>query len=376
MLGLAAGVVLVLVVGSIAEIHAQSSSYRSATDSGYGALVTRVVESSNQTGSLLAAVMRSAPGLTNQALPRTARAVLQQGLDAAVSATAQEASDAARLVPPYPSDHVSNQLDQVMEARATGAADLRASIDSLLGMTPLPIAGAPTAAVPASSAPLISVGQATTAMGDAGLVFQQSDVDYRTLTAQIRHQRLPIRLPRSVWVPPPLTGAPLGSPQLAASAAVLGSSTQLAPNHRLAITAVGLSPPAVSSGGPGLLGADCVTVTSTVPGSVPTLLPPTPTVTADATVTNCGTVPESGVVVTQTLALDDPAGMAPPAPGARGSASRATVTLRSGSSVALTLAPLAVEPGHTYTLTVTVAVPPGQLLRAGSTQQFLIHISD
>jgi len=373
---LAAAVTLVLVVGSVAEIHAQSSGYRNSTDSGYGALATRVVEASNLTGSQLAAVMRTAPGLKNQALPRTARAVLQQGLDAAVTATAQEAAQAARLVPPYPSDHVSNQLDQVMEARATGAADLRTSIDRLLGMTPLPIAGAPTPAVPTSSAPLISVGQATTSMGNAGLVFQQSDVDYRTLVTQIRRQRLPIRLPRSVWVPVPLTGAPLGSPQLAASAAALGSSTQLAPNHRLAITAVGLSPPAVASGGPGLLGADCVTVKSTAPGSAPTELPPTPTVTAEATVTNCGTVPESGVVVTQTLALDDPAGTAPPAAAARGSASRATVTLRSGSSVALSLARLTVAPGHTYTLTIAVAVPPSQLLRDGTTQQFLIHISD
>jgi hypothetical protein len=368
-------VTLVLVVGSIAEINAQSSGYRSDTDSGYGALATRVVEASNQTGSQLAAVMKSAPGLQNQALPRTARAVLEQGLDAAVSATAQQASQADRLVPPYPSDHVSNQLAHVMEARATGAADLRTSIDRLLGMTPLPIAGAPTAAVPASSAPLISVGEATTSMGNAGLVFQQSDVDYRDLGAQIRQERLRIRLPRSVWVPPPLTGAPLGSPQLAASAAVLGNSTQLAPNHRLAITAVGLSPPAVSTGGPGLLGADCVTVKSTAAGSVPTELPPTPTVTAEATVTNCGTVPESGVIVTQTLALADPAGTPLPAPTARGSASRATVTLRSGSSTAISLAPLSVASGHTYTLTVAVAVPPSQQLRAGSTQQFLIHIS-
>ena len=42
---------LVLVVGSVAEIHAQSSGYRSSTDSGYGALASVVVESSNQTGA-------------------------------------------------------------------------------------------------------------------------------------------------------------------------------------------------------------------------------------------------------------------------------------------------------------------------------------
>ncbi len=109
-----AAAVLVLVVGSIAEIRAQSSGYRSATDSGYGALATRVADASNQTMAQLAAVIESAPSLTNQALPFTARAVLQQGLDAAVGATAQESTQAALLVPPYPSDRVSDQFTRVM----------------------------------------------------------------------------------------------------------------------------------------------------------------------------------------------------------------------------------------------------------------------
>ncbi len=367
---------LVLVVGSVAEIHAQSSGYRSSTDSGYGALASVVAESSNQTGAQLAALMQGAPGLTNQSLPRTARAVLQQGLDAAVTATAQESDQAARLVPPYPTGQVSDQLTHVMAERATGASDLRTTVDRLLGMTPLPVAGSPTTSSVSSSAPLISIAQATSAMGKAGLVFQQSDVDYRTLVGQIRHQKLPMRLPKSVWVPAPITRAPLGSPRLAAEAASLGNARQLQPFHRLAITAVGISPPAVSTGGSGLVGADCVSVVSNGPGSTPTVLPPTTTVTAQVTVTNCGTVPESGVVVSQTLALADPAGTAPPAPAARGSSSRTTVTLASGSSRALTLRPLAVAGGHLYTLTVSVTVPAAQLDRAGSTQQFLLRIAN
>jgi hypothetical protein len=270
---------------------------------------------------------------------------------------------------------VSQQFIHVMAERAAGASQLRTAIDRLLGMTPLPIAGAPTTTVAASSAPLISIAQATTAMGNAGLAFQQSDVDYRTLVAQIRRQRLTMRLPRSVWVPAPITSAPLGSPSLASGAAALGNASELQPYHRLAITAVGLSPPAVSTGGPGLFGADCVSVVSNVPGPTPTVLPPTTTVTAEVTVTNCGTVPESGVVVTQTLALADPAGAPLPPPGARASASRTTLNLASGTSMALTLRALSVAGGHSYTLTVTVAVPAAQQDRAGSTQQFLIHIA-
>ncbi len=375
LLVLLVAVSLVLVVGSLAEIHAQSSGYRNATDSGYGALAVTVVESSNQTGAQLAALMESAPGLTNQALPRTARAVLQQGLDAAVSAAAQESDQAGRLVPPYPSGQVSDQFSNVMAERAAGASHLRTTIDRLLGMTPLPIAGAPTTPVVPSSAPLISVGQATTAMGSAGLVFQRSDVDYRNLVAQIHRQKLPMRLPRSVWVPAPIATATLGSPRLAAEAVALGNANELHPFHRLAITAVGLSPPAVSTGGPGLFGADCVSVVSNAPGSTPTVLPPTTTVTAEVTVTNCGTVPEAGVVVTQTVALADPAGTPLPPSDARASSSRTTVDLASGSSMALTLRPLTVADGHLYTLTVAVAVPASQQDRAGTTQQFLVRIA-
>lgn len=157
LIAVAVVVTAVLVVGSVAEIHAQSSGYRSANDSGYGALASRVVEASNLTGAQLGAVMDAAPGLTNQALPRTARAVLEQGLDVAVSATAQQATEAADSVPPYPSDHVSDQLTRVMQARAVGAARLRTSIDRLLGMTPLATAGSPTTSdVAPATGPLTS----------------------------------------------------------------------------------------------------------------------------------------------------------------------------------------------------------------------------
>ena len=43
--------------------------------------------------------------------------------------------------------------------------------------------------------------------------------------------------------------------------------------------------------------------------------------------------------------------------------------------MALDLRPLTVAGGHRYTLTVAVAVPPNQLDRAGTTQQFLLGSS-
>jgi hypothetical protein len=94
-----------------------------------------------------------------------------------------------------------------------------------------------------------------------------------------------------------------------------------------------------------------------------------------ATVTNCGTVVESGVGVSETLAPADPPGAAPPA-SARGGTAKATVTLRAGSSVALPPAGFAVAGGHLYTLTLAIAIDPSnQLDPTGSTQQFLLQIS-
>ncbi|MGD0311009.1 MAG: hypothetical protein ABSC90_00965 [Acidimicrobiales bacterium] len=365
----------ILAVGSLVEVHAQSAGYRQSTNSGYGALASPVVHASNQTGSQLAALMEEAPDLTNQSLPLTARAQLEQGLDEAVDSTRQQSVQAADLVPPFPSDDVSDRFTSVLSDRYTATTDLRATIDRLLGMTPLAVAGAPTSSVPVSSAPLISIGQATRAMAGAGLVFEHADDAYRSLTSMIKRQRLPIRLPGSVWVPPPVVRAPLGPVALGATAAALAGAKNLLPFHRLVITAIGLVPPSVASGGPGLLSSDCAAATSAVPGAAATVLPPTATVTAEVTVTNCGTVPETGVVVSQTLVLSDPPGTGLPPAGTRGSASHVAVNLGAGSSMALDLSPLKVTNGHRYTLTVAVAVAPNQLDRAGTTQQFLLDVA-
>jgi hypothetical protein len=365
----------VLVVGSLAEIHAQSSTFRSATDSGYGALAARLVDASNRTGTQLGQLMAGASGLTNQAVPGSARDVLEQGLDEAVDATAAEATQATQLEPPSPDADVGERFAGVMADRATAAVDLRTALDRMLGMSPLPVAGAPSATAPPSTAPLISIGQTSARLAAVGLLLQRTDGDYRRLTADIRQQRLPIRLPRSVWVPAPAPTAPLGAIQLGAAAPALAASASLVPIHQLVITAVGLTPPAVATGGPGTVGDGCGTPMSTVPGAAPTVLPPTASLDVGVTVTNCGTVVESDVAVSETLTLADPAGATPPPAGAGGSGSRVVVTLEPGSSTAPPLAPLTVASGYRYTLTVALTIPPGQTDPTGSTQQFLLQIA-
>ena len=123
-----AALLAVIVIGSVAEINAQSAGYRRATDTAYAQLASIVVDDSNQTGSQLASLMASAARLPDgpvapnrsggQPLPagtsQTARARLQQGLDEAVTETAEEAVRASSLVPPDPSGSVSTQFIAVM----------------------------------------------------------------------------------------------------------------------------------------------------------------------------------------------------------------------------------------------------------------------
>ncbi len=377
---------VVVVVGSLSEIHAQSSGYRASTNTGYAGLASQVVVASTRTGRQLATVVNEAPNLPNVPLPNTtgptARGEIEQGLDEAVTDSAQQATEAAHLVPPAPTGGVSDALTQVMVARATAVSQLRTAIDRQLGMTPLPIAGAPASTTPTTTGPLLSIGEASAAMGAVGRLLEQADTAYRAVRALGRSQGVRVRLPASVWVRPTAATSPLGATRLAALAPALALDTSgaLVPFHQLVVTAVGLSPPAVASGAPGTIGTGCsVHAVSTPAGATPTVLPPTGTVTAQVTVTNCGTVDESNVVVTQTLALADPAGKTLPPVGARGAVAHSTVSLSAGSSTALTFAPMTVSGGHRYTLGVSIALPASQRARpggaAGSSQQFLLQIA-
>ncbi len=328
-------VATVVVVGSVAEIHAQSDDFRTSTDTGYAKLATLVAEASNQTGAQLAHSCRAAPQLPVSQVPQRARAQVEQGLDRAVDATSDQAARATGLVPPQPSGAVSARFTQVMDERAEATADLRASIDRLLGMSPAPIAGAPTSATPSCTVPRLHGRPGGRGHGRRRPTFEEADDPYRSLVAYVRHQKLPVALPSSVWVPAPVEDAPLGSAQLAATASAMASSPALVPVHQLVITALGLSPPAVASGGPGIVGDGCSDPRSVVPGPAPTVLPPTSTVSVGLTVTNCGTVTETGVVVSQTLSIADPAGTAPTVGPRPGGKDQRRVTLASGSSVAL-----------------------------------------
>jgi hypothetical protein len=119
----------------------------------------------------------------------------------------------------------------------------------------------------------------------------------------------------------------------------------------------------------------CVDPQSTTPGATPTIVPPSSTLAALVSVTNCGNVPEAGVTVTVAVAPDDPPGSSPPPAGGTGGRSSDTVSIASGGSASPTLHPLPVASGHRYTMTVSLSLPPGQADPTGSTQAFLVQVT-
>jgi len=375
LIAIAATVTLVLIAGSLLAIHTQSQGYRNATTRGYASLADQVGQQSTRTGSRLSDLMASAPTLANGKLPFTARAILEQGLDTAVLDTTNQAAQAATIASPPAVGDLSSRFTAVMRLRETTTAQVRSTVDQLLGMAPLPIAGAPTTSTPAAPGTLISVEQGSAELSAEGLAFEQADADFRALRASAAAMRAPFRLHPSVWVPPPTSTAPLGSSALGATAGALASSAALVPFHHLVVTAVGLVPPAVPSGGVGVVATSCTDPQSSSPSGPPTVVPPTTTLGAVVSVTNCGTVPEAGVTVTVTVSPSDPAGSAPPPPGETGGRSQATVSIASGASAAPPLAAVPVSSAHRYLVTVSVALPPGQADPAGSTQQFLVQVT-
>jgi hypothetical protein len=381
-LAIAVAVLLGLLIGSLAEVGARSSGYLRTTDGNFAALAGGVVRSSNRTGAALAVLMNDVTTLSNGAVPFTARTQLQQGLDAAVTSSTADASRSATIAEPSPSGDVGEQFAAIMHQRATATAQVRSAIDRMLGMSPLPVAGSPTADQVKPPGPPLTTTAAATSLSAAGSSLQQADDAYRSLQSDIRGHRFPIRLPASVWVPAPVSLAPLGSVQLGATASALAASSLYVEFHHLVLSAVGFEPPAVppSPGAPtavpGVLGVSCGEAVSVGPGPAPTVIPPGGTVSVKTTVTNCGNVDEFGAEVTAALTIVDPPGTPPPPEGARGGSRTTTVTLRSGGSHALVFGPFGIAAGHLYLVTLTATTPGNEpAAPEGSTQQFVLQMT-
>lgn len=340
---LIAALVLALLIGGALRVGRASGPYWSDINRSYAAQGDPLVVQSNETGARLRTLMGRMPDL--------GRATLQQLLDSLVAAGAQGSATGAALTPPTPSGGVGPQLATVLADRARALTEVRTAVDGLLGMAPLPVVGAATSATTATTAgrptTLLSAAAAAADITGAGSLLQSADRSYATLRHQFRSAPGTPALPRSVWVTHP-TSWSAGAVQSLVNR--LTSSSSLAAEHRVVLLGNGirLTPPAVPP------------ATASAPAGTSTVTP-THHLAVTTVVANQGNVEEPRVTVTVSVQ--------------GGSAQSRTVSLAAGQSQAVLLPPLAVVPGRSYTLTVSVAPPAGQTERTGTSTTFTVKVA-
>src|SRR3974390_1440522 len=121
--GVAVVVLCALVIGGLLEMGRGSATYRQDVNRSYAAQAAVLVESSNQEGSQVQALMNEMPGL--------GRDPLASRLTSLAAASDQLADSAGNLEPPPPT--VSGFATALAE-RASALSQLRTAVDGLLGL--------------------------------------------------------------------------------------------------------------------------------------------------------------------------------------------------------------------------------------------------
>ena len=150
LVAIAATVTVVLVGGSLMAIHTQSQGYRNRHDgrlrgarrpprAGLGPDRRPAGDADGRGGR---------PCPTPPSRPRHA-ASCSRASTPPCGRPADQATRPRNLASPPPEDDLGATVTQVMGLRATATTALRSTVDRLLGMQPLPIAGAPSTTAPA-----------------------------------------------------------------------------------------------------------------------------------------------------------------------------------------------------------------------------------
>jgi hypothetical protein len=306
----------------------------------FGAQGAVLVDLSNATGASLRRLMG--------ALPDQDRLTLQAGLDDVTVQAGDQAAQAAALAT---NGSVEGQFAAVLTDRAQSVAEVRSAIDGLLGLHPLPVAGAPSAPATGGATPtLLSSTQATDRIAAAGRLLTRADRSYQVLRRSLATMAGHARLPASQWITTPSTwqrGA------LATQVDLVVASPTLAATYQLGLSVVQVTPPAVPA--PSGVATPGVSVLS-----------PTTTVVLNVVLTNNGTVDDPDASVTFTLAL---------LPTGATTTARRAASVRAARSVSLSPVTFAVKPGNSYQLTVAIAAPAGQTVAAGTSFQEALQIS-
>jgi len=333
-------VVAAVLIGGVARIGPRSGPFRTSVNRSFGAQGAVLVDLSNATGASLRRLMG--------VMPDQGRQTLQAELD---DVTAQAGDQAARAAALASNGGVEGRFATVLADRAQSADEVRSAIDGLLGLRPLPVAGAPAASATGAAAPTsLSSTQATDRIAAAGRLLAQADRSYQVVRRSLATMAGHARLPASRWITTPSTWQ-IGA--LATQVDLVAASATLAAVHQLGLSVVQITPPAVPS--PTGVATPGVSVLS-----------PTQTVVLSVVLTNDGTVDEPHASVTFTLT-----GL----PTGTTTTARRAASVLAARSVSLAPVTFAVKPGNSYQLTVAIAVPAGQPVAAGTTFEEGLQIS-
>jgi hypothetical protein len=334
-------IALVVLVGGLTRVGSQSGRYDASINRSFVAQGAVLAASSNTTGTSLRHLMEK--------VPQQDRQTLEADLDDVVAQATGQATRAAGIAISRAGSQ--GQFVTVFADREKAVVDVRAALDGLLGLHPLPVAGAPgTAGGSASATPaLLSASQATDRIAAAGRLLREADVTYQQVRGAMARMPGHARLPASQWV----TGGNLwqiGS--VATQMDLVEASGSLAATQQLALSVVAITPPAL----PSPTGVATPTVS---------LLSPTRRVTLDVVVSNAGSVDEPHASIKFTLA----------APTGAATTANRTISVASGRSVSLSPVSFSVKPGSSYQLTVAIVVPPGQTNAANTAVSETIQIA-
>ena len=333
----AAIVIFGLLVGGLTQISRQSHAYDATSNRSLAAQGAEVADQSNATAIQLRRLMSGLQTLD--------RPTLQSDLDEVVQGAADEPARASRASSSLGADFAAVFLD-----RAHATSELRAAIDGLLGMHPLPVADMPaTSGTGASTPTLLSSTEATNRIAAAGSLLARSDQEYQSLRQALAHSYGHAHLPPSVWV----TDAQVWQVGSVATQVDLASlSPSLAATHDLVLRTVRLSPPALptASGSP----------------TGPSVLSPTTSVSVAVVISNLGSVDEPHASVQFSLT---------PQPSGGTVTLVRTAAIASGGSVTLGTVSFAVTPGMAYLLIISVVVPVAQTSLDGTSLQKALEIA-
>ncbi len=344
-------VVVALLVGGVTQIGRRSDPFYVSVNRSFATQATTVVHESNATGAMLRTLLRNMQDRDRQSL--------QAELDIVAAQANLEAAAAENLASPVTPGGVQVQFAHVFSQRDLAVRAFRSALDGLLGLRPLPVAGAPgaTTVIPAPPA-LLSSTLAAARITAAGTVLSRSDRSYRSLRHSLRSLDGHARLPSSRWV---TSATAWQAGPVATAVELVNASTTLAATPRLVLSVVKVTPPALPS-----------------PSGVATpglsVLSPTNSVLVQVVLTNLGSVNEPHASV-QLQLTPQPGGTDTGAGTGAGVTITRTAGIAAAGSVSLPPASFKVKPGTNYQLTVGVVLPAGQVDVTGASLSEVLQVA-